>query len=340
MIRKSANYDLSARNTFRMKVKCAMYVEYDSVKDLESLDWDSLPKPLMHIGGGSNLLFTGDFPGTVLHSAIKYIKYVDVGLDDIPVMVGAGVTFDDFVADTVGNSLWGAENLSLIPGEVGASAVQNIGAYGVEVKDIIKGVVCFDTVERKPVKFKVSECEYGYRDSMFKNPENKGRYIVTSVLFRVSRKPAPRLEYKGLEGVDASSPQAVRDAIISIRNSKLPSPSEIGSAGSFFKNPVVSAAKFASVVDIARRDGGEDVQVPHYILEGGFVKIPAAWLISSLGFRGAVQGGAAVYDKQPLVIINASGSAVPGDVTALERRITEAVKEHYDIELNAEVEHI
>ena len=332
-MKRIENYDLSARNTFRMKVRCALFIEYDSAKELESIDFESLPRPIVHIGEGSNLLFTGDFPGTVLHSNIRYIKYIDMGLDDVPVAVGSGVKFDDFVANVCGNGMWGAENLSLIPGEVGAAAVQNIGAYGVEVKDIIKGVVCFDTVERRSVKFTASELDYGYRDSFFKHPENKGRYIVTSVLFRLSRTSKPRLEYKGLAGIDASSPQSIREAVIGIRNSKLPDPAEKGSAGSFFKNPVVSAAVFARIAE-----GYETV--PHFILDGGFVKIPAAWMIEQCGFKGAVEGGAAVYQKQPLVLVNETGEATPEDIITLEKRIIKGVEERFGVTLSPEVEHL
>lgn len=332
-MKRIENYDLSAHNTFRMRVRCALFIEYESVQELESLDFDALPKPLVHIGEGSNLLFTGDFPGTVLHSNIKYIKYIDMGLGDVPVAVGAGVKFDDFVANVCGNGMWGAENLSLIPGEVGAAAVQNIGAYGVEVKDIIKGVVCYDTRERKSVKFTVSELDYGYRDSFFKHPEVKGRYIVTSVLFRLSRVPKPRLEYKGLAGVDSSSSQAIREAIIAIRNTKLPDPAEKGSAGSFFKNPIVSVATFAKIAE-----GYETV--PHFILDGGFVKIPAAWMIEQCGFKGATEGGAAVYQKQPLVLVNESGEATPEDIITLEKRIIKGVEERFGVTLSPEVEHL
>lgn len=338
MITETANFDLSPHNTFGMKVKCALYIEYDNASDLEKIDWDSLPQPVMHIGGGSNLLFTGDFPGTVLHSKIKYIKYVDLGLDEIPVMVGAGTVFDDFVADTTKNGLWGAENLSLIPGEVGASAVQNIGAYGVEVKDIIKGVVCFDRQSRKNMKFKVTECEYGYRESMFKHAG--GRYIITSVLFRLSRKPQPRLEYKGLAGVDSSSSEAIRKAIIDIRNAKLPDPAVTGSAGSFFKNPVVDATTFAHIIDVARVDGGPEATVPHFILDNGFIKVPAAWMIEKCGMKGARLGGAAVYQNQPLVIVNASGDATPQEVLDLENKVIGAVRDKFGVELHPEVEHI
>ena len=330
------DYDLSSMNTFRMKVSCACFVEYESVAELEGLNFDRLPGPLLHIGEGSNLLFTGDFPGTVLHSNIEYIKYVDVGLDEVPVMVGAGVNFDSFVAETCRHGLWGAENLSLIPGEVGAAAVQNIGAYGAEIKDIISGVVCYDLKERRKCRFKMSECGYGYRSSMFKEEGNKGRYVVTSVLFRLTRKASPRLEYKGLKealnDTDGLTPQKVREAVMGIRRSKLPDPEELGSAGSFFKNPVVSAEEFARISP----DGG----APHYLLPDGSVKLPAAWLIDSCGLKGAVHGGAAVYERQPLVIVNASGGATPEDVLALERRIVDEVKSRYGIELHPEVEHI
>ncbi|MBQ9310043.1 MAG: UDP-N-acetylmuramate dehydrogenase [Bacteroidales bacterium] len=336
-MKRIENYDLSARNTFGMKVKCALYIEYDTVDELKSLDYKALPQPLLHIGGGSNLLFTGDFPGTVLHSNVKFLKYVDMGLDEVLVTAGAGVVFDDFVAEVSGQGLWGAENLSLIPGEVGAAAVQNIGAYGVEVKDIIAGVVCLDTKDWSKTIFKTPECAYGYRDSRFKH--EKGRYVITSVLFRLNRRYSPRLDYGGvraaLEGHDLSAlkPSEVRDAIIGIRRAKLPDPAELGSAGSFFKNPVIPREHFERIAE------GNPV-APHYDLPDGTVKVPAAWLIDQLGFRGQREGGAQVYEKQPLVIVNATGSATPAEIIALEQRIIAKVKEKYDIVLHPEVEHI
>ena len=342
-MKRVENYDLTAHNTFGMKVRCALYVEYDTVAELQALPWKELPLPIMHIGAGSNLLFTGDFPGTVLHSAVKYMKFVDMGLDEVLMTVGAGVVFDDFVARTCEVGLWGAENLSLIPGEVGASAVQNIGAYGVEAKDIIAGVVCLDTTDWSKTIFKTPELAYGYRDSMFKH--NKGRYIVTSVLFKLSRKYSPKLDYGGirsaLEGRDltALTPGDVREAIIGIRRAKLPDPAEKGSAGSFFKNPVISREHFEKIVAVAHASNPE-AKVPSYDLPDGTVKVPAAWLIDSLGFRGAVNGGAKVYDKQPLVIVNESGTASPEEIMALEQQIISKVWETYDIELHPEVEHI
>lgn len=329
------DYDISALNTFRMKVRCARYVEYESVKELENLDFSVLPAPVKHIGAGSNLLFTKDFPGTLLHSAVRFIKYIDLGLDEVNMAVGSGVTFDDFVAESCKARYWGAENLSFIPGETGAAAVQNIGAYGVEAKDIIAGVVCFDIQEGKKLTFKVGECGYAYRDSLFKR--SGGRYIVTSVLFRLSKKSNPRLEYNGLKealgGRIPESPQDVREAVSSLRRSKLPDPRETGNAGSFFKNPVVSGEQFASIAQ-----GYETV--PHYILGGGFVKIPAAWMIEQCGLKGVAEGGAAVYDRQALVIVNRSGSASPEDILKLENRITAAVKDKFGVELHPEVEHI
>ena len=339
MLTVTDNFDLTPHNTFRMKVSCAKYIEYDNADDLASLDFESLPQPVMHIGGGSNLLFTKDFPGTVLHSRAKTLKYVDLGLDEVFMVVGAGVVFDDFVAKACEAGYWGAENLSLIPGEVGAAAVQNIGAYGVEVKDIISGVVCYDTVEKKKVSIKVAECAYGYRDSMFKQPENKGRYIVTSVLFRLTRKYSPKLDYGGLKGAfgeqSPKTPTEVRDAVIAIRNAKLPDPAVLGSAGSFFKNPVIFKAQFAA---IAASVG--DGKVPFYDLGGGLVKVPAAWMIEQCGFKGRQKGGAAVYEKQPLVIVNMSGNATPEEIISLENEVIAVVKSRFGVELHPEVEHI
>ena len=366
-MKRIENYDLSNQNTFRMKVKAALYIEYDNVEELQSLDLKALPQPVFQMGAGSNLLFTKDFPGTILHSNIKFIKYVDMGLDEVLLTVGSGVVFDDLIANVAGNGLWGMENLSLIPGEVGASAVQNIGAYGVEAKDVISGVVCLDTKDWTKTVFKVGECAYGYRDSRFKH--ERGRYIITSVLFRVTRKYCPKLDYGGvraaLEGRDlqALTPMDVREAIIGIRNAKLPDPAQIGSAGSFFKNPVISREHFERIVAAecppsapgkgpvpCPEKGGPDTgiarpqnahaDIPHFDLPDGTVKVPAAWLIDQCGFRGKILGGAQVYEKQPLVIVNASGSASPEDILTLENQIIAKVKEKYDIDLHPEVDHI
>ena len=400
MIRTFQHYDLRDRNTFRMKVYCRTFIEYDSEDDLQELVPALLPSPdeplgggsdsigqrgdyrglspendigggsdsignmaplkhigggsnpirntarLKHIGGGSNLLFTGDFPGTVLHSAIRHIDVISDSDDEVLVRVGAGVEFDKLCEWAAGRSLWGPENLSHIPGEAGAAAVQNIGAYGVEAKDIIREVRAFDLVSRKFLTFSVEECNYGYRDSFFKSPEGKDRYIITGIVFAFRRNGSPILEYGNLRETLLSrchcpTPSDVREAIISIRRTKLPEVSEVGSAGSFFKNPVVSREVFDNVVRVSGRD---EASVPHYPVPvpGGepWVKIPAAWLIDQCGWKGAVRGGAGVWPSQPLVIINASGEASPEEILALEECIRMSVSDRFGIVLSPEVEHI
>ena len=377
-------------NTFGMKVKARCFIEYDSVADLVDIEFGELARPVLHIGGGSNLLFTDDFKGTILHSKINFIEILDdchfdrasdchfdraerveKSVGPVLVSVGAGVVFDDFCDWAAKEGLWGVENLSYIPGEVGASAVQNIGAYGVEVKDVIKTVYCYDTIDEEFVNFDVEDLEYGYRDSAFKDPEIKGRYVVTHVVFALSRTPQPRLDYGHLrDAVIAASarhceegqspdvaiftPALIRKTIIKIRKDKLPEPSVMGSAGSFFKNPVISAEHFARIEAAAKAELGTDYKVPHYIVETSgrhceeqddvaichMVKVPAAWLIEQCGWKGKRSGGAAVYDKQPLVIVNYTGEAYPEEIIGLERRIIASVKDKFGVELHPEVEHI
>ena len=341
-------------NTFGMKVKARCFMEYDSVADLVDIEFEELARPVLHIGGGSNLLFTDDFKGTVLHSRINFIEVLDeckgASDDEVLVSVGSGVVFDDFCDWAAKEGLWGVENLSYIPGEIGASAVQNIGAYGVEVKDVIHSVFCYDTEEEEFVKFDVSECEYGYRDSIFKDPDVKGRFIVTHVVFALSRKPQPKLDYGHIKDavMEAASrfadadmtPSLIRKVIIKIRKEKLPEPSVMGSAGSFFKNPVISADHFVKIEAAAKAELGADYKVPHYDLPDGTVKVPAAWMIEQCGWKGRRSGGAAVYDKQPLVIVNYTGEAYPEEIVGLEKRIISSVKAKFGVDLHPEVEHI
>ena len=344
MITTTYYQDLTKMNTFGMKVKARCFIEYDSVADLVDIEFEELARPVLHIGGGSNLLFTDDFKGTVLHSKIDFIEILDEG-PEVLVSVGAGVIFDDFCAWAAKEGLWGVENLSHIPGEVGASAVQNIGAYGVEVKDVIRKVYCYDTVEEEFVHFDVEDCEYGYRDSIFKRPEIKGRYIVTHVVFALSREPQPRLDYGHIrDAVSAAgehlTPSSVRKVIIRIRKEKLPEPSVMGSAGSFFKNPVISMEHFQRIEAAAEAEHGADYKVPHYDLPNGTVKVPAAWMIEQCGWKGRRSGGAAVWEKQPLVIVNYTGEAYPEEIIGLEKRIIVSVKSKFEVELHPEVEHI
>ena len=320
-----------------MKVSCRTYVEVTDPEDLLTLDFDALPQPLFVMGGGSNLLFTKDFPGTVLHLCNKGYTI----LPDSLVRVGAGVVFDDFCAWAAGKGLWGPENLSLIPGEVGASAVQNIGAYGVEAKDIIETVHAFDRQERRFVDIPGADCGYGYRTSRFKT-DWKGRYIITAVTFRRSTAPRPKLDYGGVRkalGDREPSPQVIRETVIGIREQKLPDPKEIGSAGSFFCNPVIDKEHFARIVAIAKAENGPEYEVPHYDV-GDCVKVPAAWMIDQCGFKGMRLGGAQVYPKQPLVIVNATGTATPEEIIALEQRVIGTIRDKYGIELHPEVEHV
>lgn len=360
----SENYSLLKRNTFGMDVSCAAYVEYGSVEELSEFfasgrQYD-LPKPFLHIGGGSNILFDGDFPGTVFHSGIRFISELhhDGALPSesgvcangiVKVEAGAGTAWDDLCRWCAERGLWGPENLSGIPGETGAAAVQNIGAYGVELKDMVLEVRCFDTVTCSLKTFRQSECRYGYRDSIFKQSA-KGRYIVTSAVFGLSASGIPRLEYghvksaveKALceEGRKTLTPSLVRQVILGIRDSKLPDPSKIGNAGSFFKNPVVPKVFYDKVEHYAKSKYGTDYEVPHFHAGSGFIKIPAAWLIEQCGWKGYREGNVGVYEKQPLVLVNLTGRATPDEIISLEKRISASVMHLFGIELVPEVEHV
>lgn len=334
MIKKTYSQDLTKKNSFGMQAMCRMFIEYDSVADLLELDFEEMHKPVKHIGAGSNILFTSDFKGTILHSKIDFIEK----MPHDHVSVGAGVIFDDFCAWAASEGLWGAENLSYIPGEVGAAVVQNIGAYGVEVKDIIKSVYAYDIEEEEFVRFDVSECAYAYRHSRFKSQEEKDRYIITHVVFALSRKPEPRLDYsrdlQKLKQEENLTPQKIRDAVIAIRKEKLPETSSVGSAGSYFKNPVVSKSFYEELCSKCQ------CEIPGYKTGEDMVKIPAGWLIEQCGWKGRRSGNAGVWDKQALVLVNATGRALPEEILALEDKIRSSVKQKFSITLECEVEHL
>lgn len=272
------------------------------------------------------MLFTRDFDGTILHSAIRGIE-----VNGDLVRVGAGVVWDEFVEWTVQNGWSGVENLSLIPGEVGASAVQNIGAYGVEAKDVIERVECIDLTDGSSRVFTNAECKYSYRQSIFKN-EVRGRYAVTYVTYRLSRTFTPRLDYGNIRASLSAdtevTPRLVRDTIIGIRRAKLPDPDVQGNAGSFFMNPVVSRDQFLQIQ-------AQYPQMPYYEVEGG-VKIPAGWMIEQCGWKGKALGKAAVHDRQALVLVNLGG-ATGTDILRLCNAIRQSVNEKFNIDIHPEV---
>lgn len=338
MIQTCQNYDLSARNTFALAVKCKRWVEYDSADDLPLVVGSmTAGEKWVHIGAGSNMLFLGDYDGTVVHSAVRGIDFTDA---DGCVLVRAcsGEPMDAVVAECCRRNLWGLENLSGIPGEAGASAVQNVGAYGVEAADVIESIEAFDCERMQAVVFDPSVCGYAYRDSMFKHSPAKGRYIITAVTYRLTAEPAPHTDYPALRDLlphTPASPAEVRAAVIAIRDSKLPDPSRVPSAGSFFKNPVVSREAYEQVCAAA----GADVKVPCYETDDG-VKIPAAWLIDRCGWKGTVMGNAAVWHLQPLVLTNPERKATPDEIVKLEAAIAATVRERFGVELTPEVEHV
>ncbi len=328
------NYSLLHHNTFGMNVQAHHFVEYDNVDSLREFLTAHHNERLLHIGAGSNLLFTNDFDGYILHSDIKFCEKISENDDLVLMRVGSGVVWDDFCAEMCAANLGGTENLSYIPGEVGASAVQNIGAYGAEVADIIYQVETIEIATGKSRIFQNSECQYGYRQSIFKD-ELKGKYIVTAVVFRLAKKPTLRLDYGNLrtylQHIAQPTISNVRQAVIDIRKQKLPEPSELGSAGSFFKNPIVSEAKANALL-------AENAAMPHYTADNG-VKIPAAWLIEQCGWKGRTLGGAAVYEKQPLVLIN-KNHATPADIQQLAQQIVDSIQEKFGIKIEPEVNYI
>jgi UDP-N-acetylmuramate dehydrogenase len=328
------NCSLAGRNTFGMDVRADSLIDWASTDELKNVLHD-IEKPILMIGGGSNLLFMGDFRGTVLHSTISSIEVIGGDSDHVHVRVGAGVVWDDFVAWCSINGYWGVENLSAIPGEVGASAVQNIGAYGVEAKDVIDTVQTICLADGSERDFTNAECRYAYRQSIFKN-ELKGQYAVAYVIFTLSKVAQPKLGYGAIaqevERLGGPTLENIRKAVISIRDSKLPDPKILGNAGSFFMNPVITEQDFNII-----RSNYPDV--PSYPAPDGMVKVPAGWLIEKTGWKGRSLGPAAVYEKQALVLVN-KGGATGADVKRLADTIIEDVKQKFGITLTTEVNYI
>lgn len=324
------------KNTFGLRVEAAQLLEYHTEEELKAfITQGKVKPPFLHVGGGSNLLFINHrYEGTVLHSQIKGMEVTSENDTEVFLRVGAGEVWDDFVSYCVDHGWYGAENLSLIPGEVGASAVQNIGAYGVEVKDLITTVETIDVDGQKRV-FQQAECEYAYRNSIFKRPEMKV-YFVTYVNFRLSKVEHLKLDYgtirKELEDAASVTLPLVRQTIINIRQSKLPDPKVLGNAGSFFTNPIVSREKWQTLL-------AQYPDIPYYEVDAEHVKIPAGWMIEKTGWKGKALGRAAVHDKQALVLVNLGGAS-GADIVALSEAVCKAVFDKFGIEIHPEVNFI
>jgi UDP-N-acetylmuramate dehydrogenase len=329
------DFNLKEHNTFGIDVKCRRFIEFESVEELLQIvnSLTDADKPLMVLGGGSNMLFTADYEGTVLHSAIK--GHVAVQTDEgIMLRCGSGEVWDDIVSLCVSNRMYGAENLSLIPGDVGASAVQNIGAYGAEAKDIILKVEAVDLQTGKMCEFTNEECEYAYRKSKFKG-EWRNRFVITYVTYKLSEVFCPCLDYGNIRAelekrnIKVPTAEQLRNVIIDIRNEKLPDPKVEGNAGSFFMNPVVPKAKYEELV---ARFGN----VPHYSVDDNNEKIPAGWMIDQCGWKGKSLGKAGVHSRQALVLVN-RGGAEGKDIVALCDAIKRDVKDKFGIDIVPEV---
>lgn len=330
-------------NTFGIEAEAREVITYDSEEALlEALtrihkQYEGLP--LLHIGCGSNLLFLSNFEGIVLKSNIKGYVIKAETEDDVLVEVGSGEVCDEFIAQAITNGWYGMENLSLIPGQIGAAAVQNIGAYGVEAQDVIEEVKGISLKDGSTRFWKQKDCKYGYRQSVFKS-ELWGQYAITRVTFRLKKHFEPKLQYGGLvkaveeKGLtkDTLTAQELRQIIIDIRRAKLPDPKEQGNAGSFFKNPVVSREQ-------AERLLSDYPTMPHYPADEGKIKLAAGWLIEQAGWKGKSLGPAAVHDRQALVLVN-KGGASGSDIQRLCEAIKKDVKERFGINLEPEVNFI
>ena len=324
------NYSLLPHNTFGIEAKCCRFMEYSSVEEAQQIA-RQLEEPYLLIGAGSNLLLTRDFDGTVVHSVVKGIE----NQSNDRVRCGSGETWDEVVAWCVGHGLYGAENLSLIPGEVGASAVQNIGAYGAEVKDLIETVEAVEIGTGRLCTFSREECQYGYRDSRFKH-EWKNKYLITYVVYRLSDDGNHlSTEYGNIRseldrrGILSPTAAQLRQVVIDIRNAKLPDPKVTGNAGSFFMNPIVERQKFEQLL-------AEYPNMPHYYIDADHEKIPAGWMIDQCGWKGRSLGRAGVHDLQALVLVN-RGGATGQDIVDLCETIRRDVRERFGIDIHPEV---
>lgn len=335
-MRDERNHSLLAHNTFGINVRCNRFLEYDTVREAQEVAslLREAQEAFMTIGSGSNLLLTQDFQGTVVHANVKGITLTEHHGEAI-VRCGSGERWDDVVRWTVEQGFTSLACLSIIPGETGAAAVQNIGAYGSEAAQFIDHLLAVEIATGRQVRISAAECRYGYRDSRFKH-EWKNRYLITHVALRLQRSAMPSLDYGNIRqelerrALPHPTAQELRQTIIDIRRSKLPDPEEdVGNAGSFFMNPVVDKALYTSLLQ-------RHPQMPHYPIDEQHEKIPAAWLIDQCGWKGRSLGPAGVWAKQALVLVNLGGATGP-DIVALCQAIQKDVKDRFGIELEPEV---
>lgn len=332
------NISLKPFNTFGIDKKAQFFTKSSSVEELkEALSWaKSKNHSVLILGGGSNILLTKDFQGLVIKVELKGIQVLSEDENHLVVEVGAGEIWHDWVMYALEKNWAGLENLSLIPGTVGASPMQNIGAYGVEIKEVFHSLTALNKETLEMETFDSAACKFGYRESVFKH-ELKDQYIITSVRFRLSKTPHFHIEYGAIQdvlrekGIEELSIRDVSEAVIQIRQSKLPDPKEIGNAGSFFKNPTIPAGQFEKLkLDFPN--------LPGYPGEGG-VKVPAGWLIEQAGWKGKRLGDVGVHSKQALVLVN-YGKGTGEEIQSLSEQVQASVRTKFGIELNPEVNFI
>lgn len=328
------NVNLAPFTTFAVEAKTAYFASFTTIEELKKLLSEVKDRKLLILGGGSNILFRNNFDGVTLHNKIQGISTVKEDENYIVLKVGAGEVWHDFVLYTLSKGWGGVENLSLIPGSVGASPMQNIGAYGVEIKDVFESLEAVEISSGELRTFSHEECQFGYRESVFKK-SLKDKYVITSVSYRLSKHPVLNTSYGAIEnelesmGVLHPTIQDVSKAVIAIRQSKLPDPKEIGNAGSFFKNPIISLSHFEKLKK-------EYPEIPSYKVSEVEVKVPAGWLIDKAGWKGKTIQNYGVHKKQALVLVN-YGKASGEDIYELSEKIIKDIQLRYGILLEREV---
>lgn len=329
------NFSLKDYNSFGIDVKADKFLSIQSLDDLRDILRKSYAAELFILGGGSNMLLTGDIKKTVLHIALKGKQVISETSDEVIIEVQGGENWHELVLWTLEQDFGGLENLSLIPGNVGTAPIQNIGAYGVELKDTFVSCRAMNVQTLEEREFTREACDFDYRNSIFKN-QLKGQYIITSVKFRLTRKNhLLNTDYGAIstelenQGILAPSIQNISDAVIAIRRSKLPDPKEIGNSGSFFKNPIISSEHFEKLEKAYP-------QIPSYKISEEVIKVPAGWLIDQAGFKGYRNGDAGVHKNQALVLVN-YGEATGKEILSLAQQIQDAIRDKFQIDLEAEV---